>query len=169
MQRHATADSSTVCMADGTVCCDVADVNAGRYESSDKLMSLVKHAESDAWLSLGLCFYLNVLPLTRQLSNLSGSLWSKALQGQRAQRIEMLLLHEFHKQKFMLPDKLSIKVIGGVRLSQRIACVAVHDALKNCTASWMYLLLSLPPSSFHDRSDYMTCKALVASHLCSSH
>lgn len=75
-------------------------------------MSLVKHAESDAWLSLGLCFYLNVLPLTRQLSNLSGSLWSKALQGQRAQRIEMLLLHEFHEQKFMLPDKLSIKVIA---------------------------------------------------------
>ncbi|DBA99385.1 TPA: hypothetical protein ACH3X3_011985 [Trebouxia sp. C0006] len=85
-----------------------ADV-PGRYESSDKLMSLVKHAESDAWLALGLCFYLNVLPLTRQLSNLSGSLWSKALQGQRAQRIEMLLLHEFHHQKFMLPDKLSIK------------------------------------------------------------
>lgn len=77
-------------------------------------MSLVKHAESDAWLSLGLCFYLNVLPLTRQLSNLSGSLWSKALQGQRAQRIEMLLLHEFHEQKFMLPDKLSIKVTARV-------------------------------------------------------
>lgn len=73
-------------------------------------MSLVKHAESDAWLALGLCFFLNVLPLTRQLSNLSGSLWSKALQGQRAQRIEMLLLHEFHHRKFMLPDKLSIKV-----------------------------------------------------------
>lgn len=73
-------------------------------------MSLVKHAESDAWLALGLCFFLNVLPLTRQLSNLSGSLWSKALQGQRAQRIEMLLLHEFHQRKFMLPDKLSIKV-----------------------------------------------------------
>ena len=82
----------------------------GRYENASKLMSLVKHAESDAWLSLGLCFYLNVLPLTRQLSNLSGSLWSKALQGQRAQRIEMLLLHEFHQRKFMLPDKLSLKV-----------------------------------------------------------
>ena len=90
--------------------CQKPTLRAGRYESSDKLMSLVKHAESDAWLALGLCFYLNVLPLTRQLSSLSGSLWSKALQGQRAQRIEMLLLHEFHEQKFMLPDKLSIKV-----------------------------------------------------------
>lgn len=40
---------------------------------------------------------------------LSGSLWSKALLGQRAQRIEMLLLHEFYDKKFLLPDKLSSK------------------------------------------------------------
>lgn len=48
-----------------------------------------------------------VLPLTKQLSVVSGSLWSKTLQGARAQRIEMLLLHEFHARKFILPDKLS--------------------------------------------------------------
>ena len=51
------------------------------------------------------------LPLTKQLTNLSGSLWSRTLAGQRAQRIEMLLLHEFHDRKFILPDKISQKVV----------------------------------------------------------
>lgn len=48
-------------------------------------------------------------------ASLSGSLWGKALLGQRAQRIEMLLLHEFYDKKFLLPDKLSNKV--GFRVS----------------------------------------------------
>lgn len=34
---------------------------------------------------------------------------TKWVQGQRARRIEMLLAHEFHGRKFMLPDRLSAK------------------------------------------------------------
>jgi hypothetical protein len=79
------------------------------YGSAPALLGLVKHAEEDAWLSLALMFHLCVLPLTRQLTCLSGSLWAKTLQGARAQRIEYLLLHEFHSRKFLLPDKLSYR------------------------------------------------------------
>lgn len=50
------------------------------YGSSESLLGLVKHAEEDAWLSLALMFHLSVLPLTRQLTCLSGSLWNKTLQ-----------------------------------------------------------------------------------------
>jgi DNA polymerase alpha subunit A len=78
-----------------------------KYATPAKLLELVRHTESDAWLSLRLSFYLVVLPLTRQLAELSGSLWSRALMNQRAQRIEMLLLHEFHDHKFLLPDKMT--------------------------------------------------------------
>ena len=74
-------------------------------EDAGNIMQLVKHAESDAWLALGLSVYLSAIPLTLQLSSLSGFLWSRTLQGNRAQRIEMLLLHEFHRRKFLLPDK----------------------------------------------------------------
>ena len=54
--------------------------DAGKYGSTAGLLELVRHAESDAWLSLGLAFYLNALPLSRQLSSLSGALWSRVLQ-----------------------------------------------------------------------------------------
>ncbi|GMH42291.1 hypothetical protein BSKO_10210 [Bryopsis sp. KO-2023] len=86
----------------------VADIPR-MFDSVQGLSQLISHAESDAWLSMGLMFQLSVLPLTKQLTNLSGSLWNKTLQGQRAQRIEMLLLHEFHGRKYLLPDKLSAK------------------------------------------------------------
>ena len=75
------------------------------FENMDDSIKLVRNAESDAWLSMGLAVYLQAIPLTLLLSNLSGFLWSRTLQGNRAQRIEMLLLHEFHARKFLLPDK----------------------------------------------------------------
>ncbi|CAI5934027.1 unnamed protein product [Closterium sp. NIES-64] len=81
----------------------------GMYGSSESLMKLVGLVETDAWLALTLMFQLSVLPLSRQLTNLSGNLWNRTLQGSRAQRIEYLLLHEFHRRKFMLPDKLTTK------------------------------------------------------------
>lgn len=76
---------------------------------AEKLLKAARHAEGDAWLSLGLAATLNVLPLTRALACLSGSLWSRALLGQRAGRIEMLLLHELRARKMLLPDRWSAK------------------------------------------------------------
>ncbi|KAJ1702657.1 hypothetical protein LUZ63_002436 [Rhynchospora breviuscula] len=70
-----------------------------------ELIELVKYGENDAMLSLELMFKLSALPLTRQLTNISGNLWGKTLQGARAQRVEYLLLHAFHGKKFMVPDK----------------------------------------------------------------
>jgi DNA polymerase alpha subunit A len=49
-------------------------------EQAQSAIALIGHAESDAWLALGLMFYLSVIPLTLQLSNLSGFLWGRTLQ-----------------------------------------------------------------------------------------
>ncbi|KAF8717128.1 hypothetical protein HU200_026243 [Digitaria exilis] len=77
------------------------------FQSSGELLKLVEYGETDAWLSLELMFHLSVLPLTRQLTNISGNLWGKTLQGARAQRVEYLLLHSFHAKKFIVPDKFA--------------------------------------------------------------
>ena len=52
-----------------------------------------------------LMFKLQVIPLTKQLTNVSGNLWSSTIRGARAERIEFLLLHEFHALKYVLPEK----------------------------------------------------------------
>lgn len=73
-----------------------------------------------------LMFKLMLLPLTKQLTNISGNLWytnllpiilvhiinynrGHSLMGRRAERIEYLLLHEFYSKKFIVPDKATMK------------------------------------------------------------
>ncbi|RDY09686.1 DNA polymerase alpha catalytic subunit, partial [Mucuna pruriens] len=77
------------------------------FQTAESLMELIEYGETDAWLSMELMFYLSILPLTRQLTNISGHLWGKTLQGGRAQRVEYLLLHTFHAMKYIVPDKFS--------------------------------------------------------------
>ncbi|WCJ31178.1 DNA polymerase alpha catalytic subunit [Euphorbia peplus] len=80
------------------------------FQTSKSLIELIEYGETDAWLSMELMFHLSVLPLTRQLTNISGNLWGKTLQGARAQRVEYLLLHAFHAKKYIVPDKNSFHV-----------------------------------------------------------
>ena len=51
--------------------------------------------------------HLNILPLTKQLTTIAGNLWFRSLQNARAERNEMLLLHEFRAKKYLCPDKKS--------------------------------------------------------------
>lgn len=51
-------------------------------------------------------FKLQVIPLSCQLTALSGNLWARTMRGGRAERIEYLLLHEFHKKKYLTPEKV---------------------------------------------------------------
>lgn len=49
------------------------------FQSSKSLMQLIEYGETDARLSMELMFQLNILPLTRELTNISGNLWHKTL------------------------------------------------------------------------------------------
>jgi len=88
---------------------DSADVDSvikmcsGTFEG---MRALADHTMCDALLSIRLAWKLQVLPLTRQLTNLAGNLWANSLLNKRAERNEWLLVHEFKRLKYIVPDKL---------------------------------------------------------------
>jgi len=77
--------------------------------TGEHFVELAKHTLNDAQLVMKLMFKLQILPLTKQLTNISGNLWSRTMKGNRAERNEYLLLHEFHQLKFLVPEKRSAK------------------------------------------------------------
>ena len=46
-----------------------------------------------------------MLARTKQLSNLAGIAWTRTLNGGRSELNEYILLHEFHRKKYICPDK----------------------------------------------------------------
>ncbi|KAF9209565.1 DNA-directed DNA polymerase alpha catalytic subunit pol1 [Haplosporangium sp. Z 27] len=75
------------------------------FRNAKDLERMLLHANFDTYLCAELMFSLQLLPLSKQLTSLSGNLWSMTLTAGRAVRNEYLLLHEFHKNKYICPDK----------------------------------------------------------------
>jgi len=73
----------------------------------DRIINFIKHCEADSYFQMALIHKVQYLSLTKQLTNLAGNNWNSTLHGGRAQRNEFILLHEFHRHKFICPDKLS--------------------------------------------------------------
>ena len=72
-------------------------------------MDFVSHAEADTFFIAAIALKLMMLPLTRQLTNIAGNSWARTLTGTRAERNEFILLHEFTRNDYICPDKLSAK------------------------------------------------------------
>mmetsp|Transcript_36596 Transcript_36596/g.40877 ORF Transcript_36596/g.40877 Transcript_36596/m.40877 type:complete len:1641 (-) Transcript_36596:110-5032(-) len=75
------------------------------FHKSETIVALARHTLNDAQLVQRLMFKLQILPLTKQITNIAGNLWSQTMKGNRAGRTEYLLLHEFHRLKFLVPEK----------------------------------------------------------------
>ncbi|KAI4327439.1 hypothetical protein L6164_019899 [Bauhinia variegata] len=65
----------------GIMSCIAGFLLCDAYLCSRDLLKEIEYDETDAWLSMDLMFHLRVLPLTRQLTNISGNLWGKTLQN----------------------------------------------------------------------------------------
>lgn len=75
------------------------------YQNSKTIVQLGLHTLLDAQLVQRLMLHLQILPLTHQLTCVAGNLWSHTLKSNRAERTEYLLLHEFHRLKYIPPEK----------------------------------------------------------------
>ncbi|KAG5999048.1 hypothetical protein E4U52_000042 [Claviceps spartinae] len=69
------------------------------------LMDYITHMEADTHFIAALALSVQLLPLTKVLTNLAGNSWARTLTGTRAERNEYILLHEFHRNKYICPDK----------------------------------------------------------------
>lgn len=58
-----------------------------------------------AEISAEVGFRLQILSLSKQLTNIAGNAWSHTLGGTRAGRNEYILLHEFSRNGYIVPDK----------------------------------------------------------------
>ncbi|KAH8895083.1 hypothetical protein GQ53DRAFT_682847 [Thozetella sp. PMI_491] len=73
--------------------------------TKDGLMDYISHMETDTYFIAALALRVQILPLTKVLTNLAGNSWARTLTGTRAERNEYILLHEFHRNKYICPDK----------------------------------------------------------------
>ncbi|KAI9686890.1 MAG: DNA-directed DNA polymerase alpha catalytic subunit pol1 [Bathelium mastoideum] len=69
------------------------------------LMSYLRHCEADTYFIAAVALKVQMLPLTKVLTNLAGNSWARTLSGTRAERNEYILLHEFYRNKYICPDK----------------------------------------------------------------
>jgi DNA polymerase alpha subunit A len=77
--------------------------------TKDGLVDYVNHCEADTYFIAALALKVQMLPLTKVLTNLAGNSWARTLTGTRAERNEYILLHEFHRNKYLCPDKAVFK------------------------------------------------------------
>lgn len=77
--------------------------------TKDGLMDYISHCEADTFFIAALALKVQMLPLTKVLTNLAGNSWARTLTGTRAERNEYILLHEFHRNKYICPDKAVFK------------------------------------------------------------
>jgi DNA polymerase alpha subunit A len=73
--------------------------------TKDGFMQYLTHCEADTHFIAAIALKVQMLPLSKQLTNLAGNSWARTLGGTRAERNEYILLHEFNKNKYICPDK----------------------------------------------------------------
>ncbi|CUM65230.1 uncharacterized protein PRCAT00002861001 [Priceomyces carsonii] len=74
-------------------------------DDANFLLMALKENATNVKVTAEIAFTIQVLSLSKQLTNIAGNAWSHTLSGTRAGRNEFILLHEFRKNNYIVPDK----------------------------------------------------------------
>lgn len=75
------------------------------YTSSENLIQLLNATWEDNDSIFSILVELNVIPLALKITNITGNILSRTLAAGRSERNEYLLLHAFHEENFICPEK----------------------------------------------------------------
>ncbi|CCD25585.1 DNA-directed DNA polymerase alpha catalytic subunit POL1 NDAI_0F02670 [Naumovozyma dairenensis CBS 421] len=82
-----------------------------QYQDDTNLLTMALQENiTNSLITAEISFRIQMLSLTKQLTNLAGNAWAQTLGGTRAGRNEYILLHEFTRNGFIVPDKETNKM-----------------------------------------------------------
>ncbi|ODV61419.1 DNA-directed DNA polymerase alpha catalytic subunit POL1 ASCRUDRAFT_158487 [Ascoidea rubescens DSM 1968] len=85
------------------------NLNDSKYsEDPNYLLMALRENIENIRISAAIAFEIQILSLSKQLTNIAGNSWSLTLNGTRAGRNESILLHEFTRKGYIVPDKESL-------------------------------------------------------------
>jgi len=88
------------------------------WRTAKGCLDCLVRCEADTHFVAAVALKIQILPLTKILTNLAGNSWARTLSGTRAERNEYILLHEFYRNKYICPDKLSGKQLDVMRRAE---------------------------------------------------
>lgn len=106
-QSYSLNEMCELVLGDGNIRRDIDNEAALKSWATTRegLMNYLRHCEADTYFIAAIALKVQMLPLTKVLTNLAGNSWARTLSGTRAERNEYILLHEFHHNKYICPDK----------------------------------------------------------------
>jgi DNA polymerase I len=151
LKRFGLGDVSQAILGETKV--DVAHSEIGKFwkDNGDNFAKLVSYSRKDAELPFRMLMEMNMLDKFFEISKVSGLVLQDVLDGGEAARIEQLLLREFNKRGFVIPNKPDAQELNR-RNEQRI-----NSGLKGG------FVLS-PEIGFHDKAVvYLDFKSMYPS------
>lgn len=86
---------------------DVNFLNPQYGEDANLLLMALTENASQVQIAAEIAFAIQILMLSKKLTNIAGNAWSHTLSGTRVGRNEYILLHEFKNNNYIVPDKES--------------------------------------------------------------